>query len=87
MRHTAGGRPTPLPNRQLDTRSFCDYLRDGFLAASPRAAILADPRLFVRPERAAGQSFAFSDIPDARFRKPREIIHLSQRYVSGGIKS
>ena len=87
MRDAAASGDISLPNLELDTRSFCDYLRDGFLAASPRAAILADPCVCVRPERIAGQLFAFSDIPDSRFRKPREIIHLSQSYVSGGIKS
>ena len=87
MRHIVESRVVSLSNVQMDTRSFCDYLRDGFLAASPRAAILADPCVCVRPERIAGQQFAFSDIPDSRFRKPREIIHLSQHYVSGGIKS
>ncbi len=71
----------------MDTRSFCDLLQDGFLAASPRAAILADPCAFLQRERVAGQPFAFSDIPDSRFRKPREIIAFYQHYVSGGIKS
>ena len=77
-----------LPSQvRLDAPSFCDYLQAGFLAASPRAAILADPWVAIRPERRISPLFAFSDIPDARFRKPREIIHLAQRYISGGIKS
>ena len=87
MRNTVEDSRISLPKCQMDTRSFCDYLQDGFLAASPRAAILADPCAFLRPERMAGALFAFSDIPDSRFRKPREIIHLSRHYVSGGIKS
>jgi len=70
---------------RLDAAFISEALRDGCLAASPDAEPSLDPfwpRLEAETPAAA---FTFSDIPDANFREPADIIEIS-KFV-GGSKS
>lgn len=61
-----------------------NVLRRGKLVAAPQAEILADPYIYGTPGHVVEIPVLFSDIPDAQFRKPKEIISMAHL---GGTKS
>jgi hypothetical protein len=63
----------------LETDGLIGLLYQGCLAGSPYADILADP-FAVGPTADTPNPvrFMFSDIPDYQFRKPDEVIGMSQ---------
>ena len=75
----------PAQKMQLEVAFVSAIFRHGCLAASPQAAIVADPFVCGRKEATPCVPFIFSDIPDAQFREPSAIIPMSN--LEGGTKS
>ena len=75
-----------IPMLRVEVDGLIALLQQGVLAASPFAAIFADPFAYgASPEDCNQAVFAFSDIPDLQFREPRDIFMMS--HSEGGSKS
>jgi|GEM_PF-2931607 len=69
----------------LDTHFLATIFAHRCLAASPNAANAIDPLVYHGPEEQEDIPVLFSDLPDPRFREPKDIIRKSN--LAQGVKS